>query len=387
MNYRPGKLEDRDTIIAQFEEELSHQTPIRSWSDLEENFDPQFLSTFNGNILPWSLSTSGLVLNDNIYLQPCYTRYGPFPYCDSMRHGSFSVTKSMGAAIAMLRLAEKYGDEVFEYKIVDYVDVTAKHEGWEEVTFADALNMATGIGDDLPERVEPNVMLSDEDGDEQIFNGFMEAMSAQDKADICFTAGDYPWDPGEVARYNSCHTFILSVAMDSFLKSVEGADADIWDMVLEEVYRPIGIYHTPIMRTIEPDGSRGLPQFWVGLYPTVDDVAKVAILLRDGGQHQGQQLLHAGKLAEALRQTDVVGLPTGEINEYGEGAYLMSFWSMPYRSVAGDLYQIPYMSGFGGNRVILNPNGIITFQFADAHVYGFESMVKVADGMIPFRVP
>jgi hypothetical protein len=44
------------------------------------------------------------------------------------------------------------------------------------------------------------------------------------------------------------------------------------------------------------------------------------------------------------------------------------------------------MSGFGGNRVILNPNGIITFQFTDAHIYGFESMVRVADGMDPFLV-
>jgi hypothetical protein len=387
MAYLSGSLEDREILIAQFEEELSHQIPIRPWSDLEENYDPMLLSTFNGNILPSSLSTSGLILNGIIYLQPCHTRYGPFPYCESMRHGSFSVMKSMGAAIAMLRLAEKHGGEVFDLRIVDYAEVTADHDGWEQVTFADALNMATGIGDDLPERVEPNVMFSDEDGDEQIFNGFMEALSTQEKAGICFSAGDYPWGPGEVARYNSCHTFILSMAMDTFLKSMEGADADIWDMVLEEVYRPIGIYHAPIMRTIEPDESRGIPQFWVGLYPTVDDVAKIATLLSNGGQHQGRQLLHAAKLAEALRQTDVAGLPSGEFNDYGEGAYHMSFWSRPYRSSAGDLFQIPYMSGFGGNRVILNPSGVITFQFADAHIYGFESMVKVADGIDAFVSP
>jgi CubicO group peptidase (beta-lactamase class C family) len=290
----------------------------------------------------------------------------------------------MGAAIAMLRLAQKYGPEVFELRIADYVEVVAEHDGWEEVAFADALNMATGIGDDLPERVEPNVMLSDEEGDEAIFNAFVEAKSAQEKAGACFTAGNYPWDPGEVARYNSCHTFVLSMAMDSYLRSMEGATADIWEMVLQEVYRPIGIYHAPIMRTIEADQGRGIPQFWVGLYPTVDDVAKVAILIRNGGQHQGQQLLHAGKLAEALRQTEVVGLSTGEFNDDGEGTYHMSFWSMPYRGEAGELFQIPYMSGFGGNRVIFNPNGIIAFQFADAHVYGFESMVKVADKMDPF---
>ncbi|HSR30431.1 MAG TPA: serine hydrolase domain-containing protein [Anaerolineae bacterium] len=387
MEYRPGLLQDREALRAQFEQERKGQTPIRPWSDLEGDYDPQLLSRFNGDILPWSLSASGLILDNTLYLQPCRTRYGPFPYCEAMRHGAFSVTKSMGAAIAMLRLAEKFGPEIFDLKIADYVDITAGHDGWVEVTFADALNMATGIGDDLPERVEPNVMLADEEGDEKIFNGFLQAMSAQEKADICFTAGDYPWDPGEVARYNSCHTFILSMAMDSFLKSMEGPDADIWDMVMEEVFRPIGIYHAPMMRTIEPDGSRGIPQFWVGLYPAVDDVAKVAILLQNGGQHQGQQILHPGKLAEALRQAGFAGLPTGETNEAGEGAYHMSFWSMPYRSTAGDLFQIPYMSGFGGNRVILNPNGITTFQFADAHIYGFESMVKVADGMEPFTTP
>jgi hypothetical protein len=32
---------------------------------------------------------------------------------------------------------------VFELKITDYVKVTAEHDGWDEVTFGDALNMAT----------------------------------------------------------------------------------------------------------------------------------------------------------------------------------------------------------------------------------------------------
>ena len=60
-----------------------------------------------------------------------------------------------------MRLAQKYGDEVFDLKIKDYVPVTAAHDGWERVTFADALNMATGIGDLAPQR-EPNDALADE---------------------------------------------------------------------------------------------------------------------------------------------------------------------------------------------------------------------------------
>ena len=37
-----------------------------------------------------------------------------------------------------------------------------------------------------------------------------------------------------------------------------------------------------------------------GLYVTIDDVVKLTTLLQHGGQHQGQQLLSAAKLAEAL---------------------------------------------------------------------------------------
>jgi CubicO group peptidase (beta-lactamase class C family) len=295
-----------------------------------------------------------------------------------MRQGVFSVTKSMAGAVAMLRLAQKYGEEVFDLKIVDYVEVTADHDGWEEVTFGDALNMATGIGDN------PNLEGMTAEEDEPKFLRFMEARSAQDKLHICFSYGNYPWGPGEVARYNSINTFVLSVAMTNFLRSKEGPDADIWDMVLEEVYKPIGILHAPIMRTHETDGSKGVPIFGYGLYPTVDDVAKVTSLFHAGGEFEGQQLLHAGKLAEALYQTDVTGLPTGESNEYGNAMYHLAFWSMPYRTASGDFYQIPYMSGYGGNHVALMPNGITAFRFTDSHIYGIDSMVRVADRIRPF---
>jgi CubicO group peptidase (beta-lactamase class C family) len=378
MEYTPGPIESIDDLRSAFARELSLQTPIRPWSDLEEGHDPQLLAMFNDRIHPWSISASGIVLDGTIYLQPCLTRYGEYPYCRYMRHGVFSVTKSMGAAVAMLRLAEKYGEDVFDLKIVDYVEVTSAHDGWEEVTFADALNMATGIGDD------PNLQGITAEEDQPRFERFLEARSAQDKLDICFSYGNYPWGPGEVARYNSINTFVLSVAMNNFLKTKEGPEADIWAMVVEEVYKPIGILYAPIMRTQESDGTRGVPIFGYGLYPTVDDVARLTNLLHNGGQHEGQQLLHAGKLAEALYQTDELGLPTGESNEYGEATYHLSFWSLPYGTDGGEAILIPYMSGYGGNHVALVPNGITTFRFADAHIYGIESMVKVADGIRPF---
>jgi hypothetical protein len=300
-----------------------------------------------------------------------------------MRHGAFSLTKAMGALIALLRLAEKYGDDVLDLKVADFVTVTAAHDGWESVTFADALNMATGVGDYMPEKVEPNIMQGDED--QSKFFSFMRAKSKQEKLDIAFSYGNYPWGPGEVARYNSINTLILSAAMDGFLKSKEGPDADIWDMVLTEVYRPIGIFHAPIMRTIESDESTGLPIFGYGLYPNVDDLAKLSILLHNGGRHQGRQLLHAGRLAEALFRTDVAGLPTGASNEYGDFTYNMSFNGQPYHCEDNRIRRIPFSTGFGGNHWVLLPNGITTFRFSDANKYGIDSMVDVVEAICSFQ--
>ena len=56
-------------------------------------------------------------------------------------------------------------------------------------------------------------------------------------------------------RYNSVNTFVLAVAMDSLLKRQAGPQAHLWDMVMAEVFQPIGIFHAPIMQTQEQDGG------------------------------------------------------------------------------------------------------------------------------------
>jgi hypothetical protein len=244
------------------------------------------------------------------------------------------------------------------------------------------LNMATGVGDNMPERVEPNVMQGDED--QPKFLEFLRAKSRKEKMDIAVSYANYPWGPGEVARYNSINTFVLSAAMDSFLKSKEGPEADIWEMVVTEVYKPIGIMYAPIMRTIEPDGSRGLPPFGYGLYLNIDDVAKLSILFQNGGRYQGRQILHAGGLAEAMFLTDVAGLPIGDRNEYGELTYHLAFDGLPYRSKDGRHHRIPFSTGFGGNHWVLLPNEITVFRFSDANLYSIDTMIDVAEFLRPF---
>jgi hypothetical protein len=172
--------------------------------------------------------------------------------------------------------------------------------------------------------------------------------------------------------------------MDSFLKRQAGPHANLWDMVVGEVFQPLGIFHAPMLHTQEAEGKRGIPHLLHGLYPTIDEVAKLTTLLQQGGQHQGQQLLHAAKLAEALYKTTAMGLPSRQENHFGEGRYHLSFWSVPYRTASGCLFQIPYMMGFGGNLVMLLPNGISAFRFADGHHYDVDTMVLAGEAVRPF---
>jgi len=190
-----------------------------------------------------------------------------------------------------------------------------------------------------------------------------------------------------VLRYSSVNTFVLAAAMDSFLKRQAGPHAHLWEMVVAEVFRPIGISHLTTRHTQEPDGSRGIPPLGYGLYPTLDNIAKLTALLHNGGRHQDQQLLSPAKLAEALYKTDARGLPSGLKNQFGEGRYHLSFWSIPHRTHTGCFFQIPFMAGRGGNRVILLPNGISAFRFTDGHSRDIKAMVLAAEAIRSFPCP
>ena len=141
--------------------------------------------------------------------------------------------------------------------------------------------------------------------------------------------------------------------------------------------------------TRESDGSSGVPIMGWGLFPTMDDLAKIAGLLQDGGAHQGRQLLSATKLSEVFTDVAKPGLPALWSNAYGEYRYRTSFWYMAFRSQGGCVVRVPEMMGFCGNLVALMPNGMIGIRLADANEgsagqYDGEDMARLADDKEPF---
>ena len=385
MAYTPGQIDARSELAASFEDDLARRLPIQPLETLVSEVQ---LTEAMGRDLD-ELIVTGFLDDGVLYRSPCHTRFGDYPYCDEMRLEVYSVTKPATSALSLLWLAQKYGPGVFDLKIVDYVEVTADHDGWNDVTFRDAVNMATGVGDAAPEPiVDESGFWSDA---RHNFSQFASAATAEGKLEAAFSAGNYSWGPGEVMRYNNMHAFVLAVAMDAFLKSKEGPDANLWDWVTEEVLRPIGIPYAPLIHTREPNGSRGVPVMAYGFLPTIDDMAKIAGLLHDRGIHDGQQLLYGDEIDMLLQGDPDRGLPIHYwTKEFGLGSHDFAIWYTPLGTREGCVVRVPFMWGSGGNFLVLMPNGMTGIRLGvdnAADEREVENIAALADSLRSFCEP
>jgi len=348
--------------------ERAERLPAKPWSDLVNSLPPGTLDDFGGPLEPRWIIGAALVRNGVLYYQPAVTPYGDYPYPLEMRFGVRSITKSIVNPLALLRLAQTYGPWVLTLKVGDYVD--GLDPKWKRVRFLDALNMASGFGGVGSLKTNPNDGFDgNADGN---YDAWFTAPSHAEKVKVInANLRPYPWEPGSVYRYRDQDLYLLGVAIDNFLKSVRGPQADRWEMVGTEVLAPIGIHHAPLVRTRERDGEKGFAWSSSGYYPTLDELAKIALLFRDLGMHGGQQLLHRQLTADLLAAREAMRtktdmsvdrrLPDDENTD--EELYKMGFHFVPYiGSGSGKKCFLPEMTGFGESQVILFPNGLISIR-------------------------
>jgi len=381
--YTPEVVPIDDQRIRDFEDERARRVATKPWPELAVDFPGVEMAEFTRNIEQPDISSTGVLIDDVLYYQASITRHGAYPYPLEMRHGAFSVTKSAGAALTLLHLAQKYGEGVFDLRVSDYVEVTASHDGWNGVTFGHLLSMVAGIGERWPDPTAEATYADENDDDSDIWADFWNARTRAAKLAEGFRYGNYPWGPGEIVRYNSVHTFILGAAMDSFYKAMEGADANIWAMMKREVYAPVGIHAVPTMTTQDPDP---LPINAVGLFLNAYDTARIAQLFVNDGAHKGRQLLHAEKTRESLFRTANTGYETQlsvATPVPQKARYLNSFWSFALEGPGGCRARVPFMWGFGGNFVTILPNGVVAYRYADADVHDPRALALAAARLRP----
>ena len=351
--------------------ELADRMPARPWSDLAKSAPPGALDGFGAPLAPEWVVLTAIVRDGTVYYGDSATPYGAYPYPLEMRFGPRSVLKSIGAPLALLRLAQVYGPYVLNLKIGDYVPVADPK--YRRVRFIDAADMATGMGGAGTVQTHPNDVY---DGyvDPHYDAWYLAPSQAGKLREIDAHNAPYPWEPGTVMRYRDQDFYLLGAALEGFLKSVRGPDADIWDMLRTEVLAPIGIHHAPIVRTRESGGKDGLAWLCAGYYPTLDDLAKIATLFQDRGAHGGRQILDATLTAalfsteNTIRQNTDMALerrlpPDGDEREM---LYKMGFHYYPYIGRSGKRIYVPTMRGSTGNLITLYPNRVISMRLTKA---------------------
>ncbi|MGW8566387.1 serine hydrolase domain-containing protein [Isoptericola sp. NPDC055881] len=99
--------------------------------------------------------------------------------------------------------------------------------------------------------------------------------------------------PGTHFVYNSSASMVLS----SIVTTLTGER--LTDYLRPRVLDPLGVQDPWWVG--HRDGDRGIDQGWSGLHVTVEDVARLAVAMADGGRYDGAQVIPAGWLAEMGR--------------------------------------------------------------------------------------
>ena len=376
-------LDDRRTAARA---ELAGRLPAKPLRELAEAARAGTLEGFGGPLNRKWLVEAALVRDATLYYEDASTPYGTYPYPLEMRFGVRSVMKSIGAPLALLHLAEVYGPWVMTLKVGDYV--AGLDPKWKRIRFLDAANMSTGFGGTGSFKTNPNDILDGYlDGD---YDAWYTARSHLDKlVQINAHLRPYPWEPGTVVRYRDQDFYLLGAAIDGFLKSMRGPSAEIWSMLIEEVFRPIGILHAPAVRTREAPDRDGLVWFNAGFYPSLDDLAKIALLYQHRGAHAGRQLLHRELTTDLLAARDAMQKDgDSSLNRTApESAadraefYKMGFHFVPYvGSKSHRRHDLPTMSGFGENEVTLYPNQMISIVMGNAAKFSPGDQIRSEQG-------
>jgi CubicO group peptidase (beta-lactamase class C family) len=373
--YHPSSVAGAEQIRADFAAELAARLPVKPIQALADDYPGVDVSAFGRGVTPEHMTWYGVVVNGVNYLGGCQTRFGIYPYCESMRASSYSTAKSAFVSVALMRLVQRYGPEVASLLIRTYVPEYAASPGdWEQVTFNHVIDMSSG------NYVSPGFMVDDNS------DKMGEFFAAQPYARRIQAAFDCPHaaEPGTRWVYRTSDTFILTRALHNYLKTLEGPQADIFQFVVDEVYRPLGLgpgaYTT--MRTAD-DNWQGQAEGGYGLWWIPDDVARIATLLNnDGGTINGVQVLQPDMLAAALQHDpDDRGVRID-----GQRMYNNAFWANRYTQADGfDCeFWVAQMLGVSGNVVALMPNGVTYYYFSDNQEFTWDAALREADKIIPF---
>lgn len=399
--YTSGPVTGATAIREQHLAEIRQHLPAKRLSALSEAFPK---SGFNPSSIsqayqhPKDITTYGLIVNGVHYVTGCPTRSGEYAFCEDMRLPSYSIAKSMFAGVALMRLGQLYGTGVYAEQIKDHLPAEFMRGKWEATTFNNASDMATGYY---------NLDGYEVDEDSPAMDPFLIDEAYAAKLADAFAIDKNHVPPGTKWVYQSSATFALTQAMNAYLRQQKGNGTDIFNMVRDDVYKPLH-FSAGGLTTIRTENSpTGAPSGYYGLFFNKDDVAKSGLFLNRGdGVIDGTQILEISRLKEALfRSTNaaaagvpilgsnpssIVGQPqmgNGKPANSNTRRYAHGFWGKhvspsEFPEFRCDFW-VSLMSGYGGNVIALFPNGVTFYVFSDGREFLWVNAMKEAAKLAP----
>ena len=399
--YTAGPVTGANTIKEEHLAEIRQRLPMKPLSALSEDFPKagvNLSSIPNAYQHPKDITTYGLVVNGVHYTAGCPTRSGEYAFCDDMRLPSYSFAKSIFAGVALMRLGQLYGTGVYRELIKDHIPKEIIRGRWPETTFTNASDMATG---------SYNLDAYEADEDSPAMDRFLidEDYAAKLADAFAIDKNDVP--PGTKWVYQSSATFVLTQAMNAYLKERNGKDADIFNLVRDDVYKPLHFSAGGLTTIRTGNSPSGAPSGYYGLFLNKDDVAKIGGFLNRGdGVIDETQILEESRLREALfrssnaattgvpivgsKPSSIVGQPqtgAGKSSVPNTRRYAHGFWGKYVTTSefpeSRCNYWISMMSGYGGNVVALLPNGVTFYVFSDGNEFLFLDPMREVTKLAP----
>jgi Beta-lactamase len=398
--YTPNAVAGSVTLKENYAAELSQRMATKPFSALATDFSrpgvnlEAFTHAYKS---PEDITTFGIVIRGINYVAGCPTRFGEYAFCADMRLPSYSIAKSVFAGVALMRLGQLYGSEVYDQLIKDYIPQYVFGGKWDATTFGNASDMATG---------NYNLAEYEADEDSPTMDKFLVDEDYASKIADAFAFRQNYAPPGTRWIYQSSATFILTQAMNAYLQQKRGTKADLFDMVRDDVYKPLQVSQGGLTTIRTDNSSTGAPSGYYGLFLTQDDIAKIGNFLNNGtGAINGAQVLNPIRLNEALFRTKpnspVPGVPiVGSSVASALGApvlghspvpnsrrYSHGFWGR-YMSTAefpqySCSFWISFMSGYGGNIVAMLPNGTTFYVFSDGKEFPWVNSILEINKLAP----
>ncbi|HLJ50940.1 MAG TPA: hypothetical protein VKU01_33250 [Bryobacteraceae bacterium] len=357
--YTPSEIPDAAKLKEAHAEELANRLPVKPISELPGVDWTAFTNAYKS---PKDITVYGAYVNGVNYVSNCRTRHGYYAFCENMRLPSFSTAKSAFSGLALLHLGQLYGSDVYSYLVKDYVPEFADGGDWSKVTFGNTSDMSTG-------NYLTSLFFGDEYSPQESL--FQRTEDYAPKIADAFSLFPHRSAPGSVWVYQTHASFILTQAMNGYLRSRAGEAADIFNKLRDDVFVPLHISQGGLTTLRTDDSPTGHPIGSYGLFFIADDVAKIGKLLNnDRGVVAGTRVLEPGRLQEILS-----GSRTLQVPDYGLVAvrntmrYHSEFWGKNMTAAEfpqyGCSFYVPFMSGYGGISIVFLPDGATFYLFSD----------------------